>query len=207
MHPKHTTQNFVPLRDIKDNIVVLKNGQLNMVLLASSINFALKSVDEQEAILRQFQAFLNTIDFSIQFYVQSRRLNIEPYLELLQAREPKQDNDLMRIQLREYIQFVKTFTGEVDVMSKNFFVVIPYSPVGANLQANFKELLGVKKNVYFDDKNFAEHRMQLEQRVTLVEQGLNRVGVRTILLQNEELVELYYHIFNPGDVEGEAPGK
>lgn len=203
-----TTQDFVPLRDIKDNVIILKNGQLNMVLLASSINFALKSTDEQEAVLRQFQSFLNTIDFSLQIYVQSRRLNIQPYLDLLESRESKQDNDLMRIQLREYIQFVKTFTTEVDVMSKSFFVVVPYTPVAANLQTNIKDLkniLGGKKNVYFDDKNFGEHRLQLEQRVTLVEQGLSRVGVRTILLQNEELVELYYHLFNPSDVEGSAP--
>lgn len=202
------TQNFVSIHDVRDNIALLKNGQMNMVLLASSINFALKSIDEQEAILRQFQSFLNTIDFSIQFYIQSRRLNIKPYLELLQEREEKQDNDLMRIQLREYMHFVETFTTEVDVMTKNFFIVIPYTPVGANIQSNFKDLLsGGKKNVYFDDKNFAEHRLQLEQRVTLVEQGLSRVGVRTILLKNEELVELYYHIFNPGDIEGNAPGK
>lgn len=200
-----STQNFVPVQDIKDNVVILKNGQLNMVLLASSINFALKSTDEQAAILRQFQAFLNTIDFSIQFYVQSRRLNIEPYLEQLRAREEKQDNDLMRIQLREYMQFVRTFTEEVDVMSKSFFVVVPYTPVAANLQSNFTDLLGVKKRVYFDDANFNEHRLQLEQRVTLVEQGLSRVGVRTIPLQNEELVELYYHVFNPQDVAGSAP--
>jgi hypothetical protein len=65
--------------------------------------------------------------------------------------------------------------------------------------------MGVKKNVYFDDKNFAEHRLQLEQRVTLVEQGLSRVGIRTILLKNEELVELYYQLFNQNDIEGEAP--
>lgn len=204
-----TTQKFVPLRDIKDNVVILKNGQMNMVLLASSINFALKSLDEQEAILRQFQAFLNTIDFSIQFYVQSRRLDIRPYLELLSKREEKQDNDLMKIQLREYMQFVETFTTEVDVMSKSFFIVVPYTPVSANLQNNlegFKELLGGKKNVYFDDKNFAEHKLQLEQRVTLVEQGLAGIGVRNILLQSEELVELYYHIFNPGDIGGVPPG-
>ena len=200
-----STQNFVPVQDIRENIVILKNGQMNMVLLASSINFALKSVDEQEAILRQFQAFLNTIDFSIQFYVQSRRLNIQPYLDMLAAREVKQDNDLMRIQLREYIQFVRTFTEEVDVMAKNFFIVIPYTPIAANLQSNITDLLGVKKRVYFDSSKFAEHRLQLEQRVTLVEQGLSRVGVRTVPLQNEELVELYYHTFNPQDIEGSAP--
>jgi hypothetical protein len=207
---KNTSQTFVPLRDIKDNVVVLKNGQMNMVMLASSINFALKSIDEQEAILRQFQSFLNTIDFSIQFYVQSRRLNIKPYLELLASREEKQDNDLMKIQLREYMQFVKTFTAEVDVMSKSFFIVVPYTPTGANIQSSlesFKEVLGSKKNVYLDDKNFMEHKLQLEQRVALVEQGLSSIGVRTILLQNEELVELYYHIFNPGEVGNVAPGE
>lgn len=203
-----TTQKFVPLRDIKENVVILKNGQMNMVMLASSINFALKSLDEQEAILRQFQSFLNTIDFSIQIYVQSRRLDIQPYLDILAAREEKQDNELMKIQLREYMQFIKTFTTEVDVMSKNFFIVVPYTPVAANLQKNlegFKDMIGGKKEVYFDDQNFAEHKLQLEQRISLVEQGLSGIGVRTILLQNEELVELYYHIFNPGDIGGGPP--
>lgn len=209
MANQSTSQKFVPLRDIKDNVVILKNGQMNMVLLASSINFALKSIDEQEAILRQFQTFLNTIDFSVQFYIQSRRLNIQPYLDMLGGREEKQDNDLMKIQLREYIQFIKTFTTEVEVMSKSFFIVVPYTPVAANLQNNlegFKDMLGGKKDVYFDDKNFMEHKLQLEQRVSLVEQGLSGIGVRTILLQSEELVELYYHIFNPGEVGGTAPG-
>src|SRR5690606_19106876 len=99
----------------------------------------------------------------------------------------------------------KTFTEEVDVMSKNFFVVVPYTPIAANLQTNITDLLGVKKRVYFDNANFNEHKLQLEQRVTLVEQGLGRIGVRTVPLQNEELVELYYHVFNPQDIEGSAP--
>ena len=103
------------------------------VLLASSINFALKSGDEQQAILHHFQSFLNTLDFSLQIYVQSRRLNIEPYLALLATRESLQDNDLMRIQLREYMDFIRTFTSEVDVMSKSFFVVVPYTPAAINI--------------------------------------------------------------------------
>jgi len=202
----NATQQFVPLRDIKNNVVILKNGQMNMVLLASSINFALKSLEEQEAVLKQFQSFLNTIDFPLQIYIQSRRLNIKPYIELLGTYEEKQDNDLMRIQLREYMQFIETFTKEVDVMSKSFFIVVPYTPVGANIHASFGGILGgSKKGSYADEASFSEHKLQLEQRISLVEQGLNRVGVRTVLLQNDELVELYYHIFNPGDVESNAP--
>lgn len=202
--PQSSTQDFVPVRDIRDNVVILKNGQMCMILLASSINFALKSLDEQQAILGQFQAFLNTIDFSLQFYIQSRRLNIQPYLDQLLEREPSQDNDLMRIQLREYMEFIKTFTTEVDVMSKNFFVVIPYTPTQIDFSSNIGAVFGKKKDLVIENTKFEENRLQLEQRTALVEQGLARIGVRTIALQNEELVELYYHIFNPGDPNGSA---
>jgi type IV secretory pathway VirB4 component len=199
------TQDFVPVRDIRENVVILKNGQLCMVLLASSINFALKSGDEQQAILQQFQSFLNTIDFSIQFYTQSRRLNIQPYLNQLREREVLQDNDLMRIQLREYMEFIRTFVTEVDVMSKNFFIIIPYTPIQIDFTSNIGAMFGKKQDVVIEDAKFEENRLQLEQRASLVEQGLTRIGVRTIPLQSEELVELYYHIFNPGDPEGTAP--
>jgi len=202
---KTSTQDFVPVRDIRDNVVILKNGQLCMVLLASSINFALKSSDEQQAILGQFQAFLNTIDFSLQFYIQSRRLNIQPYLNQLIEREVLQDNDLMRIQLREYMEFIRTFTTEVDVMSKNFFIVIPYTPSQIDFTSNIGAVFGKKKDLAIEDGKFEENRLQLEQRASLIEQGLTRIGVRTIALQNDELVELYYHIFNPGDPNGTAP--
>jgi type IV secretory pathway VirB4 component len=200
-----STQDFVPVRDIRDNVVILKNGQLCSILLASSINFALKSSDEQQAILSQFQAFLNTIDFSLQFYIQSRRLNIQPYLNQLQEREVLQDNDLMRIQLREYMEFIRTFISEVDVMSKNFFIVIPYTPSQIDFSSNISAVFGKKKDLTIEDSKFEENRLQLEQRASLIEQGLARIGVRTIPLQNEELVELYYHIFNPGDPSGSAP--
>ncbi len=200
-----STQDFVPVRDVRENVVILKNGKLCTILLASSVNFALKSADEQRAILGQFQSFLNTIDFSLQFYVQSRRLDIQPYLNQLLEREPKQDNDLMRIQLREYMEFIRTFTREVDVMSKNFFIVVPYTPTEIDFTANLGSVFGKKKELKIDEAKFQEHRTQLEQRVNLVEQGLARIGVRTIPLQNEELVELYYHIFNPADITGSAP--
>lgn len=199
------TQDFVSISNIRDGVVVLKNGQLCMVLLASSVNFALKSLDEQMAILNQFQNFLNTLDFSLQMYVQSRKLNIEPYLELLQGLEDKQDNDLMRIQLREYIDFIRTFTNEVDVMSKSFFVVIPYTPARLNLTKNITSMFSQASSGAPDDARFEEQQVQLEQRVSVVEQGLNRIGVRTVALKNDELVELFYHIYNPADPAGTAP--
>ncbi|MFM2339484.1 MAG: hypothetical protein RLZZ360_120 [Candidatus Parcubacteria bacterium] len=198
-----TTQDFVPIRDIKNGVVILKNGQLCKVLLASSINFALKSRDEQQAILFQFQNFLNTLDFSLQIYVQSRRLNIEPYLATLKSLESIQYSDLMRVQLREYIEFIRTFTTEVDVMSKNFFVIIPYTPPRLDFKKSFSTILSQGRAI--ETNTLDEQRLQLEQRQTVVEQGLNRIGVRTIALRDDELVELFYHIYNPSDVTGSAP--
>ena len=199
------TQDFVAIRDIRDGIVILKSGQLCKVLLASSVNFALKSQDEQRAILFQFQNFLNTLDFSLQIYVQTRRLNIEPYLSMLGERFDSQDNDLMRIQLREYIEFIRSFTREVDVMSKNFFVIVPYTPIQINIGKSFSSILSQGRFTSTGENTLEEQRQQLEQRQSVVEQGLNRIGVRTIALQTDELVEFYYHIYNPGDITGSAP--
>lgn len=201
------TQDFVAIKDIRDGVVIQRNGQISMVLLASSVNFALKSLDEQQGILLQFQQFLNTLDFTLQIYIQSRRLNIEPYLAQLQSLESAQDNDLMRIQLREYIEFIKTFTTDVDVMSKNFFVVVPYTPAQLSLKNDISSMFGPSRgNAAFSaEARFEENRLQLEQRLSLVSEGLMRIGVKSIVLQQDELVELFYHIYNPGDPTGSAP--
>ena len=205
--PKATpaSQDFVTIKDIKNGVVILKNGQMCSVLLASSVNFALKSSDEQQAILQQFQSFLNTLDFTLQIYVQSRKLNIEPYLALLATREPLQDSDLMRIQLREYMDFIRKFTKEVDVMTKSFFVVVPYTPSALNITQGITSLFSGKQKSVSPELLFEEQHLQLEQRVNVVEQGLARLGVRTIALQSEDLVELFYHIYNPTDPTGAAP--
>lgn len=202
MPTKNATQQFVPIQNIRDGVVILRNGQMCMVLLASSINFAFKSIEEQEGILSQFQAFLNTIDFSLQIYVQSRRLDIRPYIALLKERQGEQDNDLMRIQLKEYIEFIKTFTKDVDIMAKNFFVVVPYTPVLGDVKKGLSGMFGssAAQKAQVTEEKFVQSRAQLEQRVSVVEQGLGRLGVRTIPLGTDELVELYYHIFNPEDL-------
>lgn len=200
------SQTFVPIKSVRDGVLILKDGQLCTLLLASSVNFALKSQDEQQAILKQFQSFLNTLDFTLQIYIQSRRLNIEPYLTELQKQESSQYNDLMRIQLREYIDFVRRFTKEVDIMTKNFFVVIPYSPAQLNTKSGLASFLpGASTDTQTETSTFEENRTQLDQRVNIVEQGLNGLGVRTAPLQDDDLVELYYHIFNPREVVHNAP--
>lgn len=186
------TQDFVPIKEIRNNVAILKDGSLRAIVLASSINFALKSADEQTSILLQFQNFLNSLNFSIQICIQSRRLDIRPYLATLEERERVQTIDLMKIQTREYIEFIKSFTDSVNIMTKNFFVVIPYTPA----------TLGGEKTV--DDRTFEENMTQLSQRVEVVEGGLTRCGIRVVELATEELIELFYKAFNPGEIEKPA---
>ncbi|MFA6458865.1 MAG: hypothetical protein WCV79_00485 [Candidatus Paceibacterota bacterium] len=203
--PPKATQDFVPISEIRDGVIILKNGGMRSVILASSLNFALKSADEQNSILFQFQNFLNSLDFSVQIVIQSKKLDIRPYLALLESRYKDQATELMKIQVREYIEFIKTFVENTNIMSKSFFVVIPYDPALLNSSNNpmSKYLPGKNKGSerLSADQQFQEYRSQLEQRVAVVEQGLVRCGIRAAELGTEEVVELFYKLFNPGETE------
>jgi len=199
------TQAFVSIKEVRDGIVILKNGELRAVLLASSINLSLKSAEEQKATIMEFQSFLNTLDFSIQICIQSRRLDIRPYLILLENRMKDQEEPLIKIQTREYIEFIKNFTEQVNIMTKSFFIVIPYSAEAARKSSFFSSFFGGGGQSVGNktkEEEFEEKRIQLEQRMGVIEQGLSRVGVRVVQLGTEEIVELYYKVFNPGEIGG-----
>ena len=198
------SQDFVPIREIRDGVIIMKDGSLRSVIMTSSINFALKGADEQEAIIMQFQNFLNSINFSIQIFMESRRLDIRPYIALLETVLKEQRNDLLRIQTREYITFIKDFTEQVNIMNKSFFIVVSYEP--AMIQGKTDVVTNIFKEKKTDktklaNDNFEENRTQLEERMQVVVQGLTRMGVRSVLLGTEEVIELYYKLFNPGETE------
>ena len=196
-----STQDFVPVKEVRDGVILLKNGEYRAVLMASSINFALKSEDEQTAFIVQFQNFLNSLDFSVEIFVQSRMLDIRPYIATLEAAYKEQLDDLMRVQIREYIEFIRSFTEAANIMTKNFFVVVPYAPVAASAESLRNRLPWSHKGADDAAKNrsFEENVSQLEQRISIVQQGLIRTGVRTAQLGTEEAVELLYKMFNPGE--------
>ncbi len=200
------TQEFVPIKEVRDGIVILKDNSLRAIILASSVNLSLKSDDEQKATILQFQNFLNTLDFSIQISVQSRKLDIRPYLLLLENRMKVQIEPLLKLQTKEYIEFIKNFTEAVSIMTKNFFVVVPYTHI------NLKPSSGILKNLFSkknkkeekiqDQLDFEEKRSQLEERVNVIQQGLSRSGIKSAQLGTEEVVEVFYKVFNPGELEG-----
>lgn len=197
------TQEFVPIQEVRDGIVILKDGSMRGVVFSSSLNFSLKSEDERRAIVLQFQDFLNSLDFTIQISIQSRRLDIRPYMALLEDRYKEQMNDLMKIQTREYIDFIRKFTETNNIMTKSFFIVVPYDPAMIDIKSgfNFFNKKSAEEVQQKKELTFEENRTQLEQRVSVVEQGLSRCGIRVVRLGTEEVIELFYKIFNPGETE------
>lgn len=196
------TQQFVPIKEIRNGVVVLKDGGYRGILICSAVNFGLKSADEQHAITSGFQNFLNTLDFSIQIVIHSRKMDLRPYLALLEEKAPEQKTELMRIQLREYIEFVHSFADQTNIMTKSFYVVVSYAPRITTARATSflrHDSVAVKNTA--DEASFEEDRAQLEQRLSLVIAGLAGTGVRAVPLATEEAIELFYRSFNPGELE------
>lgn len=199
------TQAFVPVKEIKDGIIHLKDGSYRGILICSSINFGLKSADEQHAIVMGFQNFLNTLDFSIQIIVHSRKMDLRPYIALLHEKAADQRTELMKIQLREYIEFIRTFSEQTNIMTKSFYVVVPYSSHTSASSAVSAMNLFARGSAA--DKSaaaattFEEERAQIDQRLTLIASGLAGTGVRAAPLGTEEVIELLYRSFNPGELE------
>lgn len=199
------SQKLVPIKDIRDGVAILDDGTLVSVIICSSINLALKSSDEQISIILQFQNMLNSLDFTVQFLIQSRELDIRPYLASLEEVESAQTIDLLKIQTREYIEFIKTFTENSRIMTKSFFVVVPFTPSLVSKKGGLAGLLPFD-TTSDDDKSqiteerFREYKTQLDERLSIVEGSLARTGVRTALLGTEELIELFYRTYNPGEL-------
>lgn len=200
------TQNFVPIKEVRDGVIILKDDSFRAIVLATSTNLSLKSSDEQRATILQFQSFINTLDFPTQISVQSRRLDIRPYLLLLENRMGTQTEPLLKLQTKEYIDFIRNFTENVSIMTKSFFVVVPYTHIAIKTDSGILQKIFGRKNKeeirVAEQLDFEEKRSQLEQRVSVIQQGLARCGIKSAQLGTEEVVEVFYKVFNPGELEG-----
>jgi hypothetical protein len=194
-HKAASTQRYLPIKEIKEGAVVVENGSLRAVVIISSVNFALKSEPEKDAMIMSFQSFLNSLDYPIQIVTRSRHLFLDDYLENLQKILEKEDNELLRVQIVQYIQFVTELLQSANVMEKRFFIVVPYYPLGIEKVNIFKKLFSTPPKP--GQSNFETLKMELMGRVDQIIAGLSAVGLRCVVLNTEELLELYYAVYNP----------
>lgn len=187
---KNATQNFVPIKEIREGIVILNDGSMRALLSSTSLNLSLKGEDEQMGIITGFQTFLNSLDFNIEIFLQSKKLDIRSYLAILKERQNEVEEDLLKIQIKEYIEFIQKFTEEQSIMTKNFYIVVPYDSI--NIVSSDKRL---------SEEDFVKNRNQLMQRVNIVMSGLSSLGLSVKGASTEEVINLFYKLFNPNELD------
>lgn len=195
-----TTQKFLDITEIRDDIVVMRDGTLRAVLIISSINFALKSEDEQGAIISAYVGFLNNIEYPLQIVIQSRELNIDGYLAELAQKEKEQTNQLLKMQTNEYIQYIKELVSMSRIMNKRFYVVIPYDPLSDKTKGfftRFSDLFKPATVIKMKKDKFERRRSELARRIENVIGGLSSIGLKSVQLDTQGLIELYYSSYNP----------
>lgn len=201
-----STQKHLQIGEIRDDIVIMKDGTLRSVLLVSSINFALKSEDEQNAIISSYVSFLNSLETPIQILIQSRKLDLEQYLAFLKDTEHKQTNDLLKMQMAEYRQYISELVDLGNIMTKRFYVIIPYSPFTAKKLSFFQRLNDVltpTSAVKLSQKTFLLRQKDLFIVVDRVLSGLSSMGLNARILDTQALIELFYNTYNPSIARNE----
>jgi type IV secretory pathway VirB4 component len=195
-----TTQKFIDVAEVKDNVMVLKNGSLRAVLAVSAINYELKSTDEQTAIISQYQNFLNSLDFPVQIMVSSRKMNIDSYVDFISQKEKEQPNELLRLQTSEYSRFIKELVSVSNIMDKTFYIIVPFSPIESTesgFLSNVMSRFNPQKNILEKRENFETYKNQLFQRVDHVITALGATGVKIIPLETQDIIELLFNAYNP----------
>lgn len=193
-----SAQKYLEIAEIKDGIVIMKNGSMKAILMVSSINFALKSIDEQDAIIYHYQSFLNSLDFSVQIVINSRQLNLDNYLQVLKDQEKKQMNELLRMQTSSYIEYIQGLVKMANIVSKTFYIVVPFSVSEAKGGAlSVLKGSGSSAKLMSSRATFEKYKDQLFQRVDHVIENLSGTGLRMTMLNTQELIELYYNLYNP----------
>lgn len=200
-----TTKDFVRLAEIRDTVLVLKDGSLRSIVEIGSINFELKSTDEQVAIIQGFQNFINSLDFPLQIAASSRKLDIEPYLKSLEGLTESLKNELLKIQAAEYSRFIKGLTELTNIMAKKFYIVVPFyaieavSPTKAGFFGAIKSVVSPSKFVKtLTEEELENYKTQIGQRIGVITEGLSGLGLQTKILAGDELMNLFYSYYNPG---------
>lgn len=195
-----STQQYLDIAEIKENTVIMRDGTLRAIILVSSINFALKSEDEQNAIISAYVSFLNNLDTHLQIVIQSRELNIDNYLEMLKQKGKEQTNELLKMQTAEYVEYINELIAISKIMNKRFFVVIPYNPLSdkqKNFITRFAEVFKPTTLIQMKKERFLRRRAELTQHVENIISSLNSIGLNAIELDTQSLIELFYNIYNP----------
>jgi type IV secretory pathway VirB4 component len=203
-----STQNSLLISEIKDGVVIMRDGSLRSVIVGSAINFDLMSPQEQNAIEFSYQGFINALHFPVQIVIKSQKIDLDPYIDKLKGLRNEQPNELLGELMEDYIANIKALVEEVNIMDKQFYIVVPYFPPvdvkhSASIITGIQAALSPTPTITVTEEQFREYKQELGSRTNQVSSGLNQMGVRSINLGSQELIDLYYSWYNPEVATGE----
>jgi hypothetical protein len=203
----NSTQNTLQIAEIRDGIVIMNDGTYRSVIMAKSINFDLMSNGEQEAVEYTYQGFLNSLYFPVQIFIRSQKVDIAPYIDRLDRIRTQHDNMLLALLMEDYINYIDVLAQSTNIMDKKFYVVVPFASTAAgqkqlenskNFVAGLSELFNKKEqHIVISEAELEKAKTELRNRVQAVMGGLQQCGVKSVPLDTEELIELYYDTYNP----------
>ncbi|HDQ22491.1 MAG TPA: hypothetical protein ENN28_00775 [Candidatus Uhrbacteria bacterium] len=203
---KQSTQKYLDIAEIRENTVILKDGTLRAVIMCSSVNFALKSEDEQKALISGYMEFINALEHPLQIVIQSRRLDIENYIRRLREAQKKQTNELLKMQIIGYMDYINELIEMGEIMTKRFFIVVPFNPLGAkgkNFWNRLKETFTAGKAIKMKREKFLDYKKDLDLLVSNIESNLGGMGLEAVVLDTQGLIELFYNTYNPKTSENQ----
>lgn len=200
-----STQEHLEIADIRDDLVLLKDGSVALVIRVAAVNFGLLSEKEQEAIIFAYAGLLNSLNFAIQIVVRSQMKNISAYISLLEEEEKKQANQLLREQIVKYKEFVRQTVKENNVLDKRFYVVIPFSYLELGVTSTAGGWFSKKKRALpmAPEKIIERAKTALLPKRDHILRQMGRIGLRAKQLTSAELIELFYEIYNSGKEAGQ----
>lgn len=201
-----STQQAIEIAGIKDGIMVMKDGSYRIVFQVSATNFALKSEQEQNSIIFQYQGFLNSLHFPIQIVIRSRQLDLTTYIAKIEKMSETQTNELVKVQTLDYVDFLKNLIEMANIMKKSFYVVVDYRPMTIKKSGILDKLFSKKsvfEHIKISESDYKAQTNKLNERANILAQGLGSMGLHCFQLATEDLIELYYSIYNPDDATKE----
>jgi len=203
----NSTQNTLQIAEIRDGLVIMNDGTFRSVIMVKSINFDLMSPGEQEAVEYAYQGFLNSLYFPMQIFIRSQKVDIEPYIEKLDKIRSEHDNMLLALLMEDYIGYIDALAQQTNIMDKKFYIVIPYAgttegqkALGSN-KGFINGLVGIfsakEQRVVISENELEKAKTELRNRVQAALSGLMQCGIKGLPLDTQELIELYYDIYNP----------
>jgi len=200
-----SSQRYLDVAQVRDGVLVMRDGSLRAVILVNAINFALKSEDEQNALVYAYQGFLNSFNFPIQIVMQSRQLDLANYLKKLEDRLAETTNELIQIQITDYTEFIERLIQIANIMDKKFYVVVPFQPPVVYQRGVVDKLFhpGNRLEVRMSPAEFKSYRQELLERARIIMFGLASMVLRTALLGTQETIELLYTTYNPEEATKE----